>query len=322
VSPSSRSAASSKGRLFRFESGSASELFWAYRISLCVLADRKSLDLSGQGNTEKFDDKIFELLKDTEDNIEWEKLYEAEQRLTHFLTDAEIVAETTRRLEEAEHLGVKSVPAIRTAFQNSTTSPERKALFASLLDDVHFRYLKRSLDRKTRRLAGSAIILFGTTIMFFTVLFLVALGFPESAVFIYTHHMVLVLWFGIVGAFLSRVIVFQASLEKIDYDALRSGFSAWTIIVRLILGAFCAVIFAFLISGRLVDGALFPDILALVGPPSTSEMKAMPIEERRLSFVDQNLAKLIVWSTIAGFSERLIPDRFANLESRIDEKKS
>ncbi|UHO38884.1 hypothetical protein H5J24_01480 [Chryseobacterium capnotolerans] len=71
------------------------------------------------------------------------------------------------------------------------------------------------------------------------------------------------------------------------------------------VGAIFALILGFIFMGNLISGTLFPN----------------PIIFYRIIYVPAAFAKLLVWSFIAGFSERLVPQLLNNLinKSKTDE---
>jgi hypothetical protein len=292
------------------DQGLSSPPLWdAYRIYLRVLAERKQAECNGSGK--HFDPKILQNIEVAGLARTWESLYEAEQRLVVYLNDEEVEAEFARRAEEARHLGVKSVDALEAQFAKQRGKEFNRTLFVALFDDVHFRYIKRSFDRKTRRDAGLLLNGIGVFMLLVTLAGAISLAFEDGRNFLQFHHAAVVMFMGALGAFLSRMISFQGSMLAIDYDDLRNGYSGWTILVRLIVGSFCAVIFYFFVAGNLVSGELFPG--------GSNGTRSTPTA---ITFPDVNFAKLMIWSTLAGFSERLVPERLTKLESVIDEAKA
>jgi hypothetical protein len=98
--------------------------------------------------------------------------------------------------------------------------------------------------------------------------------------------------------------------------------------VRMMYGMIGAIIFYFMLRANLVAGSIFPD-LSKIG---IGEQIVWKLTDQGLASVQANgtyvpagltilaptldLAKLLVWSFIAGFSERLVPDSLAQTESR------
>jgi hypothetical protein len=72
------------------------------------------------------------------------------------------------------------------------------------------------------------------------------------------------------------------------------------ILVSPILGAVFAIILYFFFAGGLVTGSLFPEF--------------------KLPLDGINVAKLVIWSFIAGFAERFVPDRLDQLSQQANPK--
>ena len=99
---------------------------------------------------------------------------------------------------------------------------------------------------------------------------------------------------GIIGAFFSRLVSFQSRADAFGFEQILNTFSTQVIVVRCATGMFGAMLFYFLMRSGLLDGTLF----LKEGDPSV------------LSF-----AKLLVWSFVAGWSERLVPETLERTES-------
>lgn len=88
-----------------------------------------------------------------------------------------------------------------------------------------------------------------------------------------------------------------------------------------ITGAVAAITLYCIFAAGLIEGSLFPHIVGEAPNPDTT--KSMPI----LSFLDSgpagtvDHAKSLVWSFIAGFSERFVPDAISRLSSKAAQSK-
>jgi hypothetical protein len=276
------------------------DLWPVYKIALDIQNDR--LNHGGDGSPQPArDPRIDVLLDPNKSDATWETLYEAEQRLATMMKDTQVKAEATRRFLEADKLGVQSSKTLKANFDAAQTLEDRLANFLCLLDDLQFRYVKRALDRKTRKAIGKRLNYLGMILILPLVFTLLYVFFENQSPAVTKYHFIVVIYFGMIGAYLSRMYAFQDTADTLDYDQLTSNFPLWSVFVRLIIG----VIGAILIVGGLLGGQLFPTV------PIKELWATTPFDVPTPDF-----AKLLIWSTIAGFSERFIPDQFGNLSSK------
>jgi hypothetical protein len=125
--------------------------------------------------------------------------------------------------------------------------------------------------------------------------------------FISDWHVAYVVWCGMLGAYFSRSVSMQGKIATLDYDLLVTDYSKWSIFQRLIIGAIAAFLIYLLISGNLLAGDLFPQASLTGNEPKDAQAS--------LKLAPNGLSKLLVWSVIAGFSERLLPDQLDRLTS-------
>lgn len=109
---------------------------------------------------------------------------------------------------------------------------------------------------------------------------------------------------GIIGGFVS----IQQRLHLVDDEELAILSSAWPslLLVPIYGGIFALLLYLLFLSG-IVDGHLFPNFYI---PPFDAEPTSKNIKDfLSLTYPEtgEDLAKLIVWSFIAGFSERFVP---------------
>ena len=109
---------------------------------------------------------------------------------------------------------------------------------------------------------------------------------------------------GLVGGFVS----IQQRLKRIPDEELDLLSRSWfqILLIPVYGGVFALVLYlAFL--GGIIEGAMFPrfSVPQFAVPPSTQDMKNLFTATYPTAGPD--LAKLIFWSFIAGFSERFVP---------------
>jgi hypothetical protein len=118
---------------------------------------------------------------------------------------------------------------------------------------------------------------------------------------------------GLIGGFVS----IQQRMKDVKDEELDLLSRSWfqILLIPVYGGIFSLVLYLAFLSG-IVEGALFPR-LTIPGfgtPPSTQDMKNLFLSTYPTTGVD--LAKLIFWSFVAGFSERLVPQIINKTENK------
>lgn len=287
------------------------KLFRNYRIELLVQLDVVRRREAAKNPPAEVDPKIEKLLTDAR---QWSDLYEAEQRLAVYASPEEVRADFTRRVVEGTHLGVKSVAGLQADYtDDKATDASRMATYRSLLSDVHFRYDKRSLDRDTRESTVASYNWCGLAIFFSMAAFLLYVfnkGLPTDARLL---NLVTVGMFGMMGAFFSRLTSLNTN-SNVDYDQMVLTYRFRNLVLRMIVGVIAAIILYYLIYGGLLSGDLFPKQESLVSAAGLFEVQGLLVPTKEM-------AKLMVWSFLAGFSERLVTGTLELLEKPDNERK-
>jgi len=120
--------------------------------------------------------------------------------------------------------------------------------------------------------------------------------------------------FGFLGALFSRLINLQRQWRVMAIDELFSARSYHYIVLRASIGILGALVVYFFLQSGLVTGSVFPAFKDLT-MHAQSYSEATPSKwPSRLVLPSVNLALLIMWSFIAGFSESLVPTVLSNTE--------
>ncbi len=124
-----------------------------------------------------------------------------------------------------------------------------------------------------------------------------------------------VMYFGLVGAYFSRIFVFARDVSVLSWRDMDVLYSRGTLWVRFLVGAIAAVIIFFLMMGDILSGALFlnGEFTLWVTGDASCEPAGQPCPMVPLR-PTQDFARLIVWCSLAGFSERFLPNRLGELE--------
>ncbi|MCL1587397.1 MAG: hypothetical protein M3092_03190 [Actinomycetia bacterium] len=146
------------------------------------------------------------------------------------------------------------------------------------------------------RLLWVTLLILGATVALFLLPLLGFGRFPVS-------------WFcfglGVIGGFVS----IQQRLKKLSDEDLAHLDSSWVhIIIPPFFGGIFALLFYIFVLSGILEGAMFPTFVIpeFSKPPTSEDIQKLLLETYPAS--GQDFARLAIWSFLAGFSERLVPD--------------
>lgn len=269
--------------------------------------------------------------------LDWLNLNEAELRLFGMMPVSTLKGEMPALFERAVAIGTSGADVLKTAFDAATTDDDRRAIASALLRRMYVRYNDRRVDRYERSAADRRMVWYALAILGLFLMVVAALIFqgtrgaldctgsllraaeldalrPASLLpyelramqglsCVAAWHWLVVAYFGVVGALFSRLIAYRGERDALGREALRTRYDSKVILVRLLVGAFGAILFYFVMAGDLLAGQMFLEKDVGFWIPSGDGMTTP----------SANFFRLMVWSAIAGFSERLVSDRFADL---------
>jgi len=189
-----------------------------------------------------------------------------------------------------------------------------KADLRRVLDILHWHYALIPIREHIRK---SLTIYCIWMVLIYTVGLLIALHIFRPLHWDFLAMLLCVLYFGIIGGFVSSQRRMQAI--PVDIDPLISifgldsaGYFLW---LSPLLGAIFAAVLTLMFIAGILKGTIFPEFLPPFGPG---------VKVRFFDFIwhttpgtSEDYAKLFVWAFLAGFAERLVPDSLDRLTAKL-----
>lgn len=263
----------------------------------------------------------------------WERINEAERQLALELTEGQLVTQYSLLLTIATRRRLDSLPTYpdRPAFLALAVDDKRNT-YSALLYELQAGFMETRLLRRMRRDIADTLWRYGMGVGAIAILvpFLWLLASWRSAgsgkpmidetIFV----LAAVAASGALGAFFSRAMRFQSDIATLNYDTVIQTYVARMLRLRLLYGVIGAIVFYFFIRGAFVGGGLFPVLTAgMVTEQTTWQLylvdHAKAKDAATVLAPTAQFAKLLVWSFLAGFSERLVPDTLSQLEKKSNE---
>jgi predicted outer membrane lipoprotein len=282
---------------------------------------------------------------------QWGRLNEAEQRIGRFLTADQLAIEFRTLLARARE---RSLPSLKMHESNeklfplpppdSQVKPEQRSAYLAFLYEWQAHLIEGRFHRRLRgetavRLFGFGAIAVTLSFLPFLVFWITTHGTKLSLDQVATAHqfqpilgLLIAAAFGILGAFFSRLMSFQTKLATLGFDEVMNLYQPRMLLIRLLIGMMGAGIFYYILRAGLVAGTAFPNLATLtIGEPFGWKLNSQGVflkdgegtpaaNGMMILAPSVELAKLAVWSFLAGFSERLIPETLERTEGRVKEK--
>uniref|UniRef100_A0A372IL49 Uncharacterized protein n=2 Tax=Paracidobacterium acidisoli TaxID=2303751 RepID=A0A372IL49_9BACT len=208
---------------------------------------------------------------------------------------------------------------------NGSDTAIRKSLLGdlkTLASGIHWRYvLGPQLDSVQTHLTIRVV----RWVLTYTVLWALALLITGRWLHIpFIAVLATVLYAGILGGYVSSLRRMQ-SINSEDADSLmviqavqNSSYFLW---LSPLIGALFAVVLLLIFIANLVGGTVFPSFHAIPPDSKIAYPENWPFLFRLLPMASLDYAKLFLWSFIAGFAERFVPDMLDRIIQRGQETK-
>lgn len=270
-------------------------------------------------------------------NIAWCEAYRLELLLALAEPVDKLVTELELRLDEADEEKVPSAARLRKSCEKTIalTNGDKgarlpiatevaatlRSQLVNVIEETQW-HLKKKYTARTIQRAATYRIMIAAVCSFF-------LFISPYAVIVFKYlleeeqfsidnwvglPLVTALTAGLFGAFFSRLLFIQSKWNTLSLDELKAARESSSIFLRGIVGMCGAAIVYFFLHSHIIGGELFPDFAQL--GLSRSQLEVIGVSPE-LIFPNRQLALLVVWSFLAGFSERLVPNILATTETTI-----
>jgi hypothetical protein len=260
-------------------------------------------------------------------DMRWSDIYKAERLLDLLLSGERLKQEIEANLSTMEGCKTPEASRYRDEQQKmekalgsaADADAVRRDFLIRVLESLQWFYRSRDLTRPVRIDATNIILVCGLMAAVLVIAPYVVLSIwnlndqAVSAAGLWARvwqmfPLYTALSLGLLGAFFSRLIFMQQNVNLSLDDAFLQRELSYTLLRAGVGVCGALIVYLFLRSG-IVDGAVFPhfDKIAIenVIVPSTRDSTTnVPM---KLLVPSKDLALLIVWSFIAGFSEALVP---------------
>ena len=246
----------------------------------------------------------------TQEPRNWTNAYAVEQLLVHLFDEETVESELQIRVQETKGALRPTLVDYYTAeiAKENLLPDRRRALLGRIINDLQWRYTVNEVKRSyTKEITLKTSQLFIGSMLLFVLCVLATLCFPVLEK-VDVRLLVPAILAGCWGASFSMLSSSRDRLAASDLDDLKLLRARWVLSSRVLIGAGASsVLYFFFVSGMLT-GAAFPDFSIATSTPS-------PIDS-----VDwlKFFSLLVVWSFVAGFSERMIPGLLARTETSLE----
>lgn len=238
----------------------------------------------------------------SKENKTWKDAYEIERLMVDLYDDKHIEVELSRRLVEAERNlfpnEYKYYSEQVEKLNENSTGVDRKPILDRLINDLQWRYtlnqLKRVFSQNIRTTISLVFIL--ATLVFFVTL----TNINNCKEF----YLLISISTGFWGASFSMIVGINDRLKSCGIEELRLLRRFSYILSRAAVGIGASLILCFFLQVDMLSGTVFPDMDAITQSLDSNHLNG------------KHLSLFVIWSFIAGFSEKFVPNLLAKTEQK------
>jgi hypothetical protein len=231
----------------------------------------------------------------------WSEAYEIEQMLVRLFEEETLKTELGVRNLEARRTLHPSLADFYTKEITGANTPERQSgLLARLVNDLQWRYTVNEVKRRySKDITSRTGWLFALALLFFAV-WTAYIVLSKSA-YSDLHLLIFAALAGTWGATFSMLGSLKSRLTESALHDMKL-MRPWVMLLsRALIGTGAGCVLYFFLRSGLLGGSAFPQLTIL------DSTDAVPRKD---------LALLIIWCFIAGFSEKLVPSILEKTEAR------
>lgn len=277
------------------------------------------------------EEKLFNTLvtkrEDLSNRLTWEDLYMMELLVSRHYPEDRLTREVwSLRMRYRAIVGSNEydnyISAISSEPKAQVTIEDQRADIEYLLGEIYLRYAITPFQEAVRNTISKRI----TAAVILGIIAIIWIVYTQQTAQTQEVHrksltILLVLFVGAMGGLLSMQHRSQNVNNEGDLiDNTSEMMQSWSrIFMPTINGALFALLLYLIFAGGLVSGELFP----ILGDPqgakdANQEMSMSMMFDETRPLKSQEYAKLIVWSFVAGFAERFVPDTLSRFVSTKD----
>jgi hypothetical protein len=259
---------------------------------------------------------------------EWDEMYKAESLISLLLGGRELREEISTRLQELATHDLGRADELRRAYEqlvkpSGDSPPEAddavlRSLLLRVMEALHWsekrKYLARPIRKEaTKNTFYGVLIAFSLLLAPYLVLNLGSIDDLARWWSLFPLYTALVA--GLCGAFFSRAMAVKQRWSEMSLDEVFLHREVSFMILRAGIGVCGALIVYLFLMLEPVAGAMFP----VTEKMAINFADVTLTENIRMSYLkpSKDLALLMFWCFLAGFSEALVPNILANTESQL-----